>query len=40
MQDRSMGLRQEFPERCLLLEETYYPELAKGDDPRALYQMN
>ena len=40
MQDRSMGLQQEFRERCLLLEETYYPELVKDEDARAWNHMN
>ena len=40
MQDRSMGLRQEFLERCLQSEETYYPELAKDEDIRAWHHMN
>ena len=40
MQDRSMGLRQEFLERCLLLEETYYPELAKDEDAKAWDHTN
>ena len=40
MQGRSMGSRQEFLERCLLLEETYYPELAKDEDGRCWYHMN
>ena len=34
MQGRLMGLLQESPERCLLLEEIYYPELAKDEDVR------
>ena len=37
MQDRLTGLRQESRERCLPLEETYYPELAKDEDARAWY---
>ena len=37
MQDRLMVLRPEFPERCLLLEEIYYPELAKDEDAIACY---
>ena len=37
MQDKLMGLPQEFPERCSLLEEIYYPELAKDEDARAWY---
>ena len=37
MQDRLTALRQEFRERCLLLEEIYYPELAKDEDARAWY---
>lgn len=40
MQDRSMGSRQEFRERCLLLEETYYPELANDEDARVWDYMN
>ena len=35
-----MGFRQEFPERCLPLEATYYPELAKDDDARAWYYIS
>ncbi len=40
MQGRLMGLRQEFLERCLLLGETCYQELAKDEDARAWYHMN
>ena len=37
MQDKLMGLPPEFLARCLLLEEIYYPELAKDEDAIACY---